>query len=400
MYLDPESATDYSDTESLESQPPPAKRPKLKSIDDLSLNAQKSTDEKCDGDENESNDNHNDDVIGDFDDDDEEDGQNDAETDEQNVKRKRSRRKRRKPKANQPLEMRPCGLEHGHFPALQNVLDDHPWQADGPTNSINALRIASKTEWKRLRNKYLTLQREKYAEAKQLLQQQHKKEANSETQKKVSTLPPVRPVVIKTKQYATQPPSAKRICKNINFYGAMRDDQTNSNAYECGSIDDTRTDAKAKANQKNSVNAIDEKSTTAAKQPHFEYEPGLIVKVNFEAPCSDVSDFKAEMKQYSFVRYVDLKEGQSYAYVRVDSARTAPVLIKHCAPNRCQILTGDSEIEYWAKIARDREQKLSKNVKTERKRGHKMRNLLKNIVEINENKADTKPTVTHIRFDD
>lgn len=279
--------------------------------------------------------------------------------------------------------------DQSNLPVYQNLLDDHPWQPDGPRNTINTLRIATKIEWKRLRNKYLTLQREKYAEAKRLLQQQQKKDGSSDAQKKISTLPPlVRPVIIKAKPYASQPP-AKRICsRNINFYGAMRDDQAN----ECTSIDDTRLiDPKTKNNQKN-----DEKS----KQLQFEYEPGLIVKVNFESPCVDVTDFKAEMKQYAFVRYVDIKEGQSYAYVRVDLARSAPVLIKHCAPNRCQILTGDTEIEYWAKIGKDREQKLSKAVKVKRTRGRKMRNQLKQIIEINVNNKDTKSAVSHIRFDD
>lgn len=232
------------------------------------------------------------------------------------------------------------------------------------------------------------LQREKYAEVKKLLRTQNR---GAKKGKKVSTLPPmVRPVTMKTKQ---SPPPNKRICtRNINFYGAMGEDQTPANTYECSIIDENRaTPTKSKGKK-------DEK--LSAKESQFEFEPGLIVKVNFDQPCIDVADFKAEMKQYAFVRYVDIKEGQSNAFVRVDASRSAPILIKHCAPNRCQILTGESESEYWAKIAQDREQKLSKAVKVPRSRDRRMRNLIKNTAEVNVSKTEAKTTATHIRFCD
>lgn len=172
-------------------------------------------------------------------------------------------------------------------------------------------------------------------------------------------------------------------------------DEPNTNTYECSIVDGenkTNTD-KAKDDEAN-----DEKQL---KDLQFEFEPGLIVKVNFDAPCTDIADFKAEMKQYQFVRYTDIKEGQTFAYVRVDSPRSAPVLIKHCAPNCCQILTGENETEYWAKIAKDREQKLSKKVKVPKSRNRKIRNLIRNIAEVNVVKTiDNKTTVNHIRFED
>lgn len=281
-----------------------------------------------------------------------------------------------------------------HHPHVFHNIPDHfdigPWNTKGPTNSLNVLRVATKVEWKRLRNKYLMLQREKYAEVKKLLRTQTKSDKNA----KKSTLPPmVRPVTMKAKQY-TSPPPSKRICtRNINFYGAMGDDHNNAvNTYECSIVDENRSagnKSKPKKDEKN-----------LQKESQFEFEPGLIVKVNFDQPCVDVTDFKAEMKQYAFVRYVDIKEGQSNAFVRVDASRSAPILIKHCAPNRCQILTGETESEYWAKIARDREQKLSKGVKVAKTRGRKMRNLIKNIAEVNVINGETKTSASHIRFDD
>lgn len=259
-----------------------------------------------------------------------------------------------------------------------------------PVDPKIVLRIATKVEWKRLRNKYLAIQRERYSEAKKLLLQQRKNGAVA----KKSTLPPlVRPVTMKAKQVSASPHVAKRICtRNINFYGAMREEQSAS-TYECGLVDDSKPKAKSD----------DERATEkpADKKPaQFAYEPGLIVRVNFDEPCVDVADFKAEMKQHTCVRYVDLKEGQAFAMVRVDAARSAPALIKHCAPNRCQILTGDTEKEYWTKIADDREQKLSKAVKVPRSRDRKIKKVLRNTFEIDVVRADNKTASTHIRFDE
>lgn len=261
--------------------------------------------------------------------------------------------------------------------------------SDDPIQALSTLRVTTKIEWKRLRNKYLMLQRQKYAEAKKLLQQ--KKHGDS---RKVSTLPlsSVRPVTMKNKKYESPPPTKKICTRNINFYGAMRDEK---NTYECSIIDENKPSSD-KSNEDATKN-----DKQFGKDLQFEFEPGLIVKVNFDEPCTDTVDFKAEMKQYPFVQYVDIKEGQMYAFVRVDIPRSAPVLIKHCAPNRCQILTGESETDYWSKIAKDREQKLSKKVKIPKARGRKMRNLIKNIAEVNVVKAlDNKTTVNHIRFDD
>lgn len=266
--------------------------------------------------------------------------------------------------------------------------DDPPKIVDDPIKHLASLRVTTKVEWKRLRNVYLTLQRKKYSEVKKLLQQNRPAD-----NPKVSTLPlaTVRPVTMKSKPL---PPPAKRICtRNINFYGANRDDAV-ANTYECSIVDEKKADNDA---TKDSEKSNKKKLT---KDVQFEFEHGLIVKVNFEEPCTDTADFKGEMRQYSIVKYIDVKEGQMHAYVRVDNPRSAPTLIKHCAPNRCQILTGESEAEYWAKIAKDREQKLSKAIKVPRTRSRKIRNIIKNIAEVNVVESENKTTVTHIRFDD
>lgn len=297
-----------------------------------------------------------------------------------------SSRKRRKRNTSQTApnngigEMPPI---HGQI----NVCEDSK-KTNDPNKSMASLRVATKTEWKRLRNIYLTLQRQKYSEVKKLLLMNK----NNDGRKK-STLPPskVRPVTMKSKD--SSPPPKKICTRNINFYGANRDEH-NANNYECSIINEHKSDTE----ETKESEIVDKK--LKAKDLQFEFEPGLIVKINFDEPCTDITDFKAEMKQYPFVQYVDVKEGQTHAFVRVDAPRSAPMLIKRCAPITCQILAGEIEAEYWAKIAKDREQKLSKAVKVPRNRSRKMRNLIKTIAEVNVVKVDNKTSVKHIRFDD
>lgn len=289
---------------------------------------------------------------------------------------KRRRRKRRKNRAANGSSV--C--------ANEQLIDSGELEA--MNTSINVLRVASKTEWKRLRNKYLTIQREQYAQLRKVYAQNSQPLKSSQ---KASTLPPMpRPVIIKNK-----PAPSTQICtRNINFYGA-NDDQSADVPAAVEGAEMEASHERPKKLQKKSSGSLGEH---LAKRPLFEYEPGLIVKVSFDGPCVDVSDFKAEIKQYPFVRYVDLKEGQTAAYVRVDSSHSAPLLIKHSAPRSCQILTGDTEADYWKRIARDREEKLSKSIKVpSRNRGRKVKNLLKNLNVIATKGAGNG---THIHFDD
>lgn len=400
---DLECATDMSDVDSLPStasHPPPAKRAKLMSEAEESTGENESATERSNDTEKES--------ISVAETDGDADKQDDADFDEDeshgDQTGKRRRRKRRKAKsANIAHSSNSQDLVH---PA--QVVEDN--QMESLNNSLKLLRVATKVEWKRLRNKYLALQREQYTQLKKIYAQQQP--PSSRNSQKASTLPPLpRPVTIKSKQ-----PSSKQICtRNINFYGA-NDDQSNENGTNTIANDqpnDVPTDLivpSASSNRKKGAapaTAIEKKSTATtiaatqnlSKGPLFEYEPGLIVKVGFDEPCVDVADFKAEMKQYAFVRYVDLKEGQIAAYVRVDSPHSAPHLIKHCAPRRCQILTGEVETDYWKKIAIDREAKLTKTVKMPKGRDKKMKNVLRHFAQTG--KIVKVPSATnHIRFDD
>lgn len=395
---DLECTTDISDVDSLPSitsQPPPAKRAKLMNEAEESTGENESATERSSDTVKEALSAIETDV--DAEKPDEADFDEDGSHGDQMGKRRR--RKRRKAKL--------ANIAHSsNSPDLVNhaqIVEDN--QMESLNNSLKLLRVATKIEWKRLRNKYLALQREQYAQLKKMYVQQQP--PSSKNSKKASTLPPLpRPVTIKSKQ-----PPSKQICtRNINFYGA-NDDQSNENGTNAVANDGTDSIvASTVGDRKKSTTpaaAIPKKSTATSiataqsltKGPSFEYEPGLIVKVSFDEPCIDVADFKAEMKQYAFVRYVDLKDGQIAAYVRVDSPHSAPHLIKHCAPRRCQILTGDVETEYWKKIAIDREAKLTKAVKLPKTRDKKMKNVLRHFAQTG--KIVKTPSATnHIRFED
>lgn len=395
---DRESVTDASDVESVTSQPVPTKRIKLNDNETDPSYDYQPTSSKPDshsgsvdgekGEEIESNDNREDEGA-DFDDE-----YFESNDDPCNKRPRRKRRKARQTGTNQLFTMDPIQPQPQPNYFGENLLEE-------TSNSINLLRVATKPEWKRLRNKYLTLQREQYAQAKKLFYQ--KKEVKPS--QKVSTLPQLpRPVTIKNKPYS-DPPSAKQICtRNINFYGANTDDPANSDGLNNHFGNNSTPTAKSNANNRKEGKTVGDKSIAMAahlaKPSQIEFVPGVIVKVNFDEPCVDVADFKAEMKQHSFVRYVDLKEGQTSAHVRVDVPRSAPILIKHCAPHRCQILVGDIETEYWQKIVRDREQKLSKAVKTSRGPRKRIKKILESIVQVDGNQLGPKSVATHIRFDE
>ncbi|KAG4075124.1 hypothetical protein HA402_004163 [Bradysia odoriphaga] len=206
-------------------------------------------------------------------------------------------------------------------------------QISTPLKSVRSLRICTKIEWKKLRNKYLN-------------EQHQQRKLFKQTFKSTKQLPPAQPL--------------KKIVQNprkINFYNANKED------------------GKEVINSK--IQSI--------KTPLFTFAAGVIVKVFFDEPCPDIAEFKRDLRAQSYVKYIDIDEAQTAAVVRVDESRSAPTLIKHCAPKRCQILTGDNESDYWRKMEVDWKNKISKNVKVATKRG---RDKLAKVI------------ATHIRFDE
>ncbi|KXJ68225.1 hypothetical protein RP20_CCG004955 [Aedes albopictus] len=217
-------------------------------------------------------------------------------------------------------------------------------------DKVYELKIMTKQEWRRLRNKYLNLQR---AEAKKL------KKLFSDSRK--SSKPN------QTRIPNASAPSSKAVKSSprVNFYGALTDEEAAAEATK-----------------------LEEQEQQAVKQPLFSFEPGLIVNIKFRVPCANVKDFKAELKQYPYVKYTDLKEADMEAFVRVDKPSSANQLVKeyNSAEYGAQILSGETEKSYWDKIKRDREDKLNKKVKVEKK----LRGRTKLMRKVN----------THIKFDE
>ncbi|XP_052866951.1 la-related protein 7 [Anopheles cruzii] len=229
-------------------------------------------------------------------------------------------------------------------------------------DKVYELKIMTKKEWRRLRNKYLNLQRDEAIKLKRLFAQSEKHHQRGQSKSNASGVGSGRSGSGGVKSIKSSP--------RVNFYGAMPVDEEHTGAEGC-----------------NDEPEVTETSAAMSKHPLFSFEPGLIVGIKFREPCVDIKDFRAELRQYAYVKYVDLKEGDFEAFVRVDRPSSANALVKeyNSAEHSALILSGELEQQYWHKMLRDREDKLNKRVKTEKVRGR-----TKLIRKIN----------SHIKFDD
>ncbi|KAH8235489.1 hypothetical protein KR032_001399 [Drosophila birchii] len=245
------------------------------------------------------------------------------------------------------------------------------------------LKVLPKTSWSSLRNKYLNLQRRLVSEAKskqwrenhpQNQQQQHHHHCHPNP-------PQPKPEAVKEEETSAEvlsdggggesnatgsgdgvPVPVKRrkaVHKmNMNFYGA-------------GGVDSTKS----------------EEPPSQERTPLFKYEPGLIVECTLLEPCTGVKEFKADMRQYPDIKYVDIKEGDQVAQLRLATPLAAEELVRQlgCAERQLKVLRGQPEALYWRKIEQDREAKLSKKVRVQQKRGRE---------------KISKLLAKHIKFDD
>jgi hypothetical protein len=124
------------------------------------------------------------------------------------------------------------------------------------------------------------------------------------------------------------------------------------------------------------------------------FEPGLIVKIKYREPIVDIKEIKAELKQYNYVKYVDITEGDFHCFVRVESPASALELVEQYSSCEyvTEVLKEDSEKEYWNKLNSQRTNKNAgkdqkKPGKPKKRRGREK--LLNKITKIAE----------HIRFD-
>ncbi len=199
--------------------------------------------------------------------------------------------------------------------------DAHQQHNHGGSDPLTMLQIMPKSEWKRLRNKYLNLQRKNVAHTK-----------------------------MKMRQYLEK--KKARDNKVIKF-----------TADENGCNDDAVEDTEAEGGKK--------------VTRELEFIPGVIVKFLVDEPIGDEKKVKQRIKAAVMeqVNYVDAKVGASEYFVRCANPDQAKTLANAKALGNGAVLSDQDEKDYWIKISKDREDKVKGKVQVkapQKKRG-KMR---------------------------
>jgi len=200
---------------------------------------------------------------------DQQDEENPEETTEGD-KKKRKRKRKRKDKT--------------QVPAMPNM-----------DNPDHAMTVLPKAEWKRLRNKYLNLQRKHITHSKMKLHQYYEKQKEEE--------------------------------------------------------------AKFEEQTKDSEDQPTKKS--------LEFTPGIIVKFAVNEPIEDEKKVKQRIRAAVMenVSYVDARIGASEYFVRCAHPDQAKTLSNAKILGNSEILAGQVEKDYWGKIMKDREDKISGKIK-------------------------------------
>ncbi|XP_033246951.1 la-related protein 7-like [Drosophila miranda] len=242
------------------------------------------------------------------------------------------------------------------------------------------LKVLPKTSWCSLRNKYLNLQRRlvSVAKAKLWRESQQQQLDPNHPRKRTPMQATGGQQLSETKTNNTNasvggggeegeplsdaddgggateasvpvPPKRRKAVHkmNMNFYGAGG-----------GETDDSRS-------------AVRTEDPSQERTPLFKYEPGLIVECTLHEPCTNIKEFKTDMRQYPDIKYVDIKEGDQAATLRMATPTAAEELVRQlsCAERQLKVLDGQAETQYWRKIEQDREAKLTKKVRVQQKRG-------------------------------
>ncbi|CAO1363892.1 unnamed protein product [Diamesa tonsa] len=230
-------------------------------------------------------------------------------------------------------------------------------QKDVQDERIFAMKIMKKKEWKKLRGTYLNLERTKAKEIKKLLREAYNKRNNN-----------------KTPSSSHKSPVAIKASPHISFYGSPKDQDEVVEKITVAEVPEQRP-----------------------RQQTLTFIPGAIVNIKFREPCVDFKEFKKEMRQFSYVQYVECPEGDFQSFIRCDSATSAQELASQYTSCEydTEILKEEVETQYWNKIfeARNKTGKPKGSNPSEapppaRRRGREK--LLKKIVK----------SAQHIKFDD
>ncbi|PSN46580.1 hypothetical protein C0J52_13849 [Blattella germanica] len=175
------------------------------------------------------------------------------------------------------------------------------------------LQVLSKKEWKRLRNKYLDLQKTKMKALKQYLNNKWNRNA-----------------------------------------GGYRNQHSNGYSQEKEEHNEDSTE----------VAAVKQENVS---KPKISFTPGVIVHAIFDEPILDLRKFKADTKTLSDVQYIDVVMGANEAFIRCASSTAAENLVTNSPWQHKEVLKGEVEKNYWEKIFKDREVKFSKNIRVKQR---------------------------------
>ncbi|CAG9854708.1 unnamed protein product [Phyllotreta striolata] len=169
------------------------------------------------------------------------------------------------------------------------------------------IQVLSKPEWKKMRNRYLDLQKKKMKEFKQYLNRQ---------------------------KYSQR-----------NYDKSRKQQQTDVAQFK------------------------EEPKENSA--PKLEFLPGVIVKLKLPEPVIDIKKFKNDAKLVSSeIKYIDvpIPGCSNEIFIRFNNNKGAKEFCTKDFTGEKTLLEGDEEQTYWEKIQVDREHKFSKNVKKQRGR--------------------------------
>lgn len=99
--------------------------------------------------------------------------------------------------------------------------------------------------------------------------------------------------------------------------------------------------------------------------PKLEFSPGIIVKFTLDEPIEDDKKVKQRIKAAVMenIKYVDARIGSTEYFVRCAHPEQAKTLANAKIFGQSEILTGKVEQDYWDKIMKDREDKITGKVK-------------------------------------
>lgn len=219
---------------------------------------------------------------------------------------------------------------------------------------VDGLRVLTKTQWRRLRNRYLNEQRKNMSAAKAMLRMR-----KSVTDSSTAAVKPVRKPLDTAggggeSISGSSSSSVQTIAEGGGGGGGSGESQLTAA--------DSGRAARAFRSQAG--------SKKGDSQPAF--TPGLIVRFSVESGVDDPKAVRKTIRELADVAYVDARIGQTQFYVRCRDVSQAKDLAA-AAPdtwNGCTI-KDEEEAAYWRRIEEDKEEKRSGRVvvpKTKSKR--------------------------------